>query len=85
MKIHEERDELLVKVEQLNAEKRELERQLDEVRLGGTGLGATGQRDGSGSRLGSGSGADADGLRDTIALLRKEQEVLRQEYEAELE
>ena len=79
MKIHEERDELLVKVEQLNAEKRELERQLDEVRLGGTGLGATGQRDGSGS------GADADGLRDTIALLRKEQEVLRQEYEAELE
>ena len=32
MKIHEERDELLAKVERLNAEKRELERQLADVR-----------------------------------------------------
>ena len=58
MKIHEERDELLVKVEQLTAEKRELERQLDELRLRGAGAGQ--------------DGAEAD-------LLRKEQEVLRQE------
>ena len=64
MKIHEERDELLVKVEQLTTEKRELERQLDELRLRGAGEGQ--------------DGAEAD-------LLRKEQEVLRQEYEAELE
>ena len=69
MKIHEERDELLVKNEQLTAEKRELERQLDELRLRGAGVGQDGAR---------ASGGEAD-------LLRKEQEVLRQEYEAELE
>ena len=71
MKIHEERDELLVKVEQLTAEKRELERQLDELRLRGAGVGQDGAR--------------ASGDAETVALLRKEQEVLRQEYEAELE
>ena len=71
MKIHEERDELLVKNEQLTAEKRELERQLDELRLRGAGVGQDGAR----------SSDDAE----TVALLRKEQEVLRQEYEAELE
>ena len=61
MKIHEERDALLEKVERLNAEKRDLERQLDEQRLGG----ATGE-------------GSAD-LRDNIALLEKEREVLREE------
>ena len=71
MKIHEERDELLVKVEQLTAEKRELERQLDELRLRGAGV--------------TQDGARASGDAETVALLRKEQEVLRQEYEAELE
>ena len=70
MKIHEERDELLVKNEQLTAEKRELERQLDELRLRGAGAGQDGAR--------ASGDAEAD-------LLRKEQEVLRQEYEAELE
>ena len=62
MKIHEERDALLEKVERLNAEKRDLERLLDEQRLGGV----------------SGEGS-ADGLRDNIALLEKEREVLREE------
>ena len=71
MKIHEERDELLVKVEQLTAEKRELERQLDELRLRGAGV--------------TQDGARASDDAETVALLRKEQEVLRQEYEAELE
>merc|ERR1712224_87421 len=35
VKIHEERDELLVKVDQLTEEKRELEQELDEYRLKG--------------------------------------------------
>ena len=61
MKIHEERDALLEKVERLNAEKRDLERLLDEQRLGGV------------------SGEGSADLRDNIALLEKEREVLREE------
>ena len=47
----------------MNEEKRELERQLDELRMGGLAT-----ADGS-----------TDGLRDTVALLEKEREVMREE------
>ena len=61
-----------MKVERLNEEKRELERQLDEVRLGGGAPteGALGGRGRSGLH---------EGDSETVALLRNEQAVLRQE------
>ena len=53
VKTYEERDELLVKIAELNAEKRALEQQLDELQLSGHGQGEE----------------SAEGLRDTIARL----------------
>ena len=44
MKIHEERDALLEKVERLNAEKRELEQKLDASRTGGAVLGGSAEQ-----------------------------------------
>ena len=44
MKIHEERDALLEKVERLNAEKRELEQKLDDARTGGAVLGGSAEQ-----------------------------------------
>ena len=52
---------MLVKVDELNEEKRELERELDVIRLKGVSEGS------------------ADGLRDTVSLLEKEREVMREE------
>ena len=69
VKIHEERDALLIRVEELSDEKRDLERELDDLRA---------------KNIQSGEGS-TEQMRDTIALLKKEQEVLKDEYEAELE
>merc|ERR1711939_507252 len=56
VKIHEERDELLEKVEQLTDEKRELEEELDELRMKGFKDSKTGDST----------------LQDTVDLLKKE-------------
>ena len=66
VKLHEERDELLVKVDQLSEEKRELEKELDEYRMKGYKESKT----------------DDSTLQDTIDLLKKEQEIIKQEYES---
>merc|ERR1712224_379603 len=68
-KIHEERDELLVKVDQLTEEKRELEQELDEYRLKGYKDSTTGD----------------SSLQDKIDLMNKEQELMKSEYESEIE
>ena len=67
MKVHEERDALRVANDQLAAEKRAMERELDALRekLAGT--------------------AGSDSQRESVALLNQEQQLLREEYEAELE
>ena len=70
MKIHEERGELLVKLERLKEKDRELERQLDEGRLSG---GAAMEH------------ALREGEPESLALLRNERTVQRQAAEAELE
>merc|ERR1711981_695502 len=69
VKIHEERDELLVKVDQLTEEKRELEQELDEYRLKGYKDSTTGD----------------SSLQDKIDLMNKEQELMKSEYESEIE
>ena len=53
VKTYDERDELLVKIAELNAEKRALEQQLDELQMSGHGQ----------------VEESAEGLRDTIARL----------------
>jgi len=67
-KLHEERDELLVKVDQLTEEKRELEQELDEIRM--TGFKESKVSDSS--------------LQETISLMKKEQELMKDEYESEI-
>ena len=67
MKVHEERDALRVANDQLAAEKRAMERELDALRLDRA------------------SGAGRDSQRESVALLNQEQQLLREEYEAELE
>ena len=67
MKVHEERDALRVANDQLAAEKRAMERELDALRLN------------------QASGAGSDSQRESVALLNQEQQLLREEYEAELE
>merc|ERR1712224_996642 len=69
VKIHEERDELLVKVDQLTEEKRELEQELDEYRLKG---------------FKDGTRTDSS-LQDKIDLLEKERDIMKDEYESEIE
>merc|ERR1712124_194978 len=69
VKLHEERDELLVKVDQLTEEKRELEKELDEFRL-------KGYKD---------STVSDSSLQDTIDLMKKEQELMKSEYESEID
>merc|ERR1712025_1415440 len=69
VKLHEERDELLVKVDQLTEEKRELEQELDEFRL-------KGYKD---------STVSDSSLQDTIDLMKKEQELMKSEYESEID
>merc|ERR1712098_912799 len=69
VKIHEERDELLVIVDQLSEEKRELEKELDDLRMKGYKESKT----------------DDSTLQDTIDLLKKEQEIMKQEYESEID
>jgi hypothetical protein len=69
VKIHEERDELLIKVDQLTEEKRELEQELDELRMKGYKDSTTGD----------------SSLQDKIDLLQKEQELMKDEYESEIE
>merc|ERR1711881_119084 len=68
VKIHEERDELLIKVDQLTEEKKELEQELDELRMKGYKDSTTGD----------------SSLQDSIDLLKKEQELMKDEYESEI-
>merc|ERR1712096_190343 len=68
-KLHEERDELLVKVDQLTEEKRELEQELDEIRMKGN----------------KESGVTDSSLQDKIDLMTKEQELMKSEYESEID
>merc|ERR1712025_784614 len=63
VKIHEERDELLIKVDQLNEEKKELEQELDELRMKGYKESTTGD----------------SSLQETIDLMKKEQEIMKDE------
>merc|ERR1711881_326853 len=64
-----ERDELLVKVDQLTEEKRELEQELDEYRL---------------KRYKDSTTGDSS-LQDKIDLMNKEHELMKDEYESEIE
>jgi len=69
VKLHEERDELLAKVDRLSEEKREIEQELDDIRMKGLKYGAS----------------DDSSLQDKIDLQKKEQEIMKQEYEAEID
>merc|ERR1712098_353349 len=69
VKIHEERDELLVKVDQLSEEKRELEKELDDLRMKGYKESKT----------------DDSTLQDQISLQKTEIDLMKQEYEAEID
>merc|ERR1712080_343201 len=68
VKLHEERDELLVKVDRLSEEKRELEQELDELRMKGLKYGKS----------------DDSSLQDQIGLQKTEIDLMKQEYEAEI-
>merc|ERR1712224_613691 len=61
VKLHEERDELLKKVDELTFEKREMEKELDELRLGAYKDSTTGD----------------SSLQDKIDIMQKEQEVMK--------
>merc|ERR1711939_950848 len=63
VKIHEERDELLEKVEQLTEEKREMEQELDDLR----------------SKVLKPKGKEAEFYQDTIELMKKENEELKKQ------
>merc|ERR1712080_68767 len=58
-----------VKVDQLSEEKRELEKELDDLRMKGYKESKT----------------DDSTLQDTVDLLKKEQEIMKQEYESEID
>merc|ERR1712196_734999 len=69
VKLHEERDELLKKVEDLTEDNRELQKELDDLRLGAYKDSTTGD----------------SSLQDKIDIMQKEQEVMKSEYEAEID
>merc|ERR1712202_51483 len=69
VKLHEERDELLVKVDRLSEEKRELEIELDDLRMKGLKYGKS----------------DDSSLQDQIGLQKTEIDLMKQEYEAEVD
>jgi len=69
VKLHEERDELLVKVDRLSEEKRELEQELDDLRMKGLKYGKS----------------DDSSLQDQIGLQKTEIDLMKQEYEAEID
>merc|ERR1712096_282331 len=68
VKLHEERDELLAKVDRLSEEKREIEQELDDLRMKGLKYGKS----------------DDSSLQDQIGLQKTEIDLMKQEYEAEI-
>ena len=69
VKLHEERDELLVKVDRLSEEKRELEKELDDLRMKGYKESKT----------------DDSTLQDKVDLQKTEIDLMKQEYESEID